>query len=155
PLLRLPHKTSRLSRQLDAGLRSESEPADVVVEVGVLETQADLDGADVARVLEDLGGAEDAERLVIAYRRSAHTYRSHLAVEQIAGMDQVLLERRGHRDDLECRAGLVGVDDRAVLASLRLRLAGPVRVVGRLVGQRQDVAVVRIHDDDAAAGRAG
>ena len=77
-----------------------------------------------------------------------------LASMIVAGVDGVLFERGAGGDDLERRSRLVQILDRAIAAQLFARVAIGVRIeVGR-VGERQDLAGARIHDDRRAAGRA-
>ena len=68
--------------------------------------------------------------------------------------DHALVDRRRHRQRLERRARLVLVgDDLRLVAVGLLRVVDLVggQVVGRVVGRRQDVARVRLHDQDQPA----
>ena len=58
----------------------------------------------------------------------------------------------GH--DLEGRAGLVGVRDRAVAAQLRRVPVVLVRIEARGAGHREDLAVPRVHQDEHPGGGA-
>ena len=76
---------------------------------------------------------------------------TRVAVDEIGGADQAFFDRRRRGDDLERRAGLVGVLDRPVAASDQVGAAELVRVEGRPVRKREDFAGLRLHDDRRAA----
>src|SRR3954451_16186250 len=54
-----------LAGKLDAGLRTEAKRADVTIKALFAQTQAELDGADVAGISEDLRDGEKTESFVI------------------------------------------------------------------------------------------
>jgi hypothetical protein len=85
--------------------------------------------------------------------RPATTSPPRVGVDQRVDVHHLLFERRGRRDNLERRARLVEVLDRAVPPLVLLRVAERVRVEGRLVRHRQDLAGPRIHDDGGTALR--
>ena len=86
--------------------------------------------------------------------RLPNVMRPGLHVDQIGRPEHVLFERRRRRHDLEGRSRLVEILDRAVAPRLFADAPVGVRVEGRVVRHREDLARVRIHDDGGAAGGA-
>ena len=75
-------------------------------------------------------------------------------VDQIVGGDEPFFERRRGGDDLERRSRLVEILNAAVAAVAFGGRAIGVGIERRRVGEREDLAGGRVHDDDASAGRA-
>ena len=71
----------------------------------------------------------------------------------VLGRDQLLLQRARDRERLEGRARLVVELDGAVLARVLRRALHVVGVHPRPVGQRQDGARARVHDERGGPGR--
>jgi hypothetical protein len=69
------------------------------------------------------------------------------------GRDDLLLERGRRGDDLERGSRLVEALDRAVAARPLVGLRERVRVEGRPVREREDLAGPRVHDDRRARER--
>ena len=72
-------------------------------------------------------------------------------VERRVRRDLAVLERAGDRERLERRAGLVGRAGRAVRHRVVGRLVELVGVHARPVGEREDRAVARVHDERGRA----
>ena len=174
-----PPDAAALAGQVDAGLGGEAA-VDVVGQVqeaerlGILvkcaraDELADLHERDVARVLHGL-----RERLAAVAGRlpaldrigTAEHGDAAAAVKRRAFIDHALLERHGQRDDLERRAGLVGIRECLVAPLLLLRGGQQLRAlvgVGLgvdglliLVADLLVVVEVKIPERDHAEDRAG
>ena len=74
---------------------------------------------------------------------------------QLVGAKRARGERRGDRERLDGRARLEAIGDRAVADRVGGRAAPPrvVRIERRVVRDREDLAGLRIHHDDAARAR--
>jgi hypothetical protein len=139
--------------QLDGGSLAEVELADPAVQRRLAEAVGDLGGADVRRGGEDLGHGQPLGGVgVVDDVARGVLPAALLAVERLVLADDALLERGGHGDRLEGRAGLVGGLDGEVVGLLGA-LDGVVGVEGRAVGEREDLAVARVEHDDAGADR--
>ena len=149
------HDAALLAREVGAGRLAEAEAPHPLVELLGAEPQADRDRADVGGLLEDLarGQRDRAARVRLADHAVIEPDRRR-QVELRARRDLVLLERARDRERLERRAGLVGGGDRAVLARVVGRVAGVVGVDPRPVGEREQRAAARVHDDRGGAARA-
>ena len=114
------HDAALLAGKVDAGRLAEPEPVHPVVEPLGAELLADQVGADVARVLEDLG---DGQRLVAVVLGVVDLPVGELEdrrdVELRVRRDHPVLERAGDRDRLERRARLVVEPDRLVFGPPR------------------------------------
>ena len=103
------------------GLLAEAELRDPVHQRRRAELLGDRDRADVRRVREDLRDAS-ASRCRAARRRGctrSATWIEYGSVNFVVGVTSPLRERAGDRDELERRAGLVGVGDGAVALQSR------------------------------------
>ena len=149
------HDARLLARQVGAGRLAEAEAPHPLVELPGAEPEADLDRADVGGLLEDLarGQRDRAARVRLADHAVVELDRRRQAELRVR-RDLVLLERARDGERLERRAGLVGGADRAVLARVVGRVAGVVGVDPRPVGEREQRAAARVHDDRGGAARA-
>ena len=85
PVFQPPQQAAIFAGQVDSGQAAESVGADVVVEFGRAEPQADLDGAHVARMRQNLRHREQAIGLVIADAMAGDVDRAHLAIHHLVG----------------------------------------------------------------------
>ena len=118
------------------------------------ERQPDLDGADVARLHHHVG--ERQRPVVVRVVDDARSEPDFSAgdVDDVVDADHVLFERRARGHDLERRSGLVDVLHGAVAPMLGRCARERVRIERRLVGQRENLAGLRRHDQHRAAGGA-
>ena len=153
-LLEVEQDAALLAGQVDAGRAAEAEAADPGVEPLGAESQADHDRADVGGLLEDLARGERPVAGVVGLADLAVGHGDRRRdVEARVRRHLALLERGRDGERLEGRAGLVGGADRAVLARVVGRVAERVGVHPRPVGEREDGAVARVHDDRRRALR--
>ena len=134
--------------------RAEAEAPHPAVEALGAEPLADHDRADVGGLREDLARGERAvaDRVRLADLAVGDGDRGR-KVEARARRDLALLQRGRDGERLERGARLVVGADRAVLAGVVGRVAERVGVDLRPVGEREDGAVARIHDDRGRALR--
>ena len=91
--------------------------------------------------------------MVVAQHLAGEIKAAVLAVEPVIQPHSMLVERAGHRHDLEGRARLEHVGDHPVSAVGRVGVPGLVGGVCRPVGQRENGAGPRVHHHDAGARR--
>src|SRR2546421_8878466 len=92
PSVQFPDHAFTFPWQLDAGLLAESEGANVFVEFWGPEAERDFDGADVARLREDVGHGEHAESLVVVNPVASEQDGTIFAVENFTGAREILIE---------------------------------------------------------------
>ncbi len=119
---------------------AESEGANVFVEALVAEPQRNFDGADVARLRDDVRHGQHAVRLAVADTHSVDDDRSHLAVEHLVWASDFLFQAGGDGHHLESRARLVDVADRAVFEGLVVNFLPEIGIECGPVGERQNLA---------------
>ncbi len=144
-----------------AGKGAVGEPADPEPPEHVgnrlrLHRQRDARGPDVARLREHRREIDAAElRLVLGDDAIVDRERAGRRVDDAARVVGAALQRRGHHERLEARAGLEDVGDRAVAIIFGPILRPVVRVVRRLIDHREHFAGSRVeHDDRARQGAA-
>ena len=127
----------------------------VDVEARLPEARADLQRPDVGALREDLGRGEPLAdvRVGDGLHVLRELERAALAVDLLGGLERPRGERRGDGERLHDRARLEAVGHGAVASRVGLRLAVVVRVVAGRGGDREDVARVRIDDDERRALR--
>src|SRR6266700_6401824 len=114
PADRLGH-AARFPRKFYSGLLAESETANIFVEAVFAQTEANLDGADVARFGENVRDRQQSVRTTVVDSHTIEDDRSHLTVENFVWTSDFLLQRTRDGYQLESRTGLVDVADRVVL----------------------------------------
>ena len=132
---------------------AEPEAPHPPVEARRLELHADHHRAHVRRAGQDLRCRQCAVAVLVGLTDGPVGHldlAGHL--EDRVGLDQALLERTGHRERLEGRAGLVVELDGPVLAGVVGGARRVVRVHARPVGQRQDRPGAGVHDERRRAG---
>ena len=141
-----------LARQVDARGLAEAEAPDPAIEVVGAEPLPDRHGADVGGLLEDLGRGQGhvAARVRLADLAVGHGDRRR-EVERRVRPHLALLERGGHGERLERRAGLVGHARRPVHHRVVRRVEQAVGVDARPVGERQHGPVLRVHHERGGA----
>ena len=132
---------------------SEAEPVDVAAEPFRANPETRLDRADVAGFHNDVFEREHAVRVDVADLAPGEGDEPWGAIDQVTGLKNALLDSRRCRDELEGRAGLVGVLNDPVPPRVIGRLVEDVRIERRVVRQREDLTRARIHDDGGASGR--
>ena len=98
PSVQFPEHAFTFPGQLDAGLLAESERANVFVEFRGPEPERYFDGADVARLREDVGHGEHAESLVVVNPVASEQDGTIFAVEHFTGAREILIESGGQRN---------------------------------------------------------
>ena len=154
PLVDREHEPGALSRVVDPGGRAEPEPLHPVRQPLWAELLRERDGADVRRELEDL-----RDRVVHRPARLGVVHRALPARAELEPVrqsesrlrgDEPVGERTRDRDQLEGRAGLVGVRQRAVPQQAGRPFGharGVVRVVAGCLGHGENLAGRRVEDD--------
>ena len=94
-------------------------------------------------------------RPAVAYAHAIDDDRSHLAVKHFVRSRNLLFQAGGDRHHLEGRAGLVDVADGAVFQGLVLNFLSNIRIECGPVGERQNLAGVRIFHDRRAGDGVG
>ncbi len=82
PILQAAKHSPAFPRQVDAGGLAETKRANVVVKFGSAQAQAYLNGADVARIGQDLRNAEIAVCFMIANAMPGNVNRALLTIDQ-------------------------------------------------------------------------
>src|SRR3954451_9960459 len=150
---RVPDDTGARAAEVGAEHLSEAEAVDADTEEIRAELLTDLDRTDVARLGNDVDERQQPVMMRVGDLARAERDVAGVAVDEIGGADHAFFDRGGSGDDLERGAGLVGVLDRTIPASDEVGAAELVRVEGRPVRQREDLAGLRLHDDGRAARR--
>src|SRR6185503_5462847 len=109
PALNLAQDAVGFTRKLDACFRTEAETPDVFVHRGVADSHSEFDRGNVARLCESFSNRQRSEWLMIVDQASGDSDRTHLAVDVIGGLSEVLLQRGRESDDFECRTRFVNV----------------------------------------------
>ena len=113
----------------------------------------DLDGADVGRDTQDVGGGQDAEGIAILDQLAAHLDRAVPGVEQHVFVDVAVVEGRGGEEDLHGRAGFDDVAEGAGAGVGVVELAEAIRVEAGRFGEGEDVAGLRVERQHHSALR--
>jgi hypothetical protein len=142
-----------LGRQLDVGARAEAKQPKRAMQARAPERRADLGGADVARVREDLSGREQLVAVRIVNHRVGDAHRAVLAVDLLTLVDRARRQRAGDGERLHDRAGFEAVADRAIAPRGRLGTTGRIGIEGRVVREREDLSSLRIHHHHVAGAR--
>src|SRR5260370_4303899 len=146
-------QAARFTGKFDPGLLAESESADVLVKPLVSQPQRDFDGADIARLRDNVGYRKHAVRSAVADAHAVDDDRSHLAVEHFVGARDLLFQSGPDSDHFEGRTGLVDVADRAVFQGLVANFLPNIGIECGPVGERQNLSGVRVfHDHRAGYG---
>ena len=143
-------QAARFTRKFDPGLLAESEGANVFVKSLVSQPQRDFNGAHIARLRQNVGHREHAMRLAVADAHAIDHDRSHLAIEHFIGARDFLFQSGRNSHHLESRSRLVDVANRAVFQGLVANLLPNIGIERRPVGERQNLAGVRIFHDHGA-----
>src|SRR5208282_787978 len=143
----------RFAWQLDPCPLTESEGANVFIEPLVAEPQRHFDGANVARLRNNIGDREHSMRPAVADAHAIDDNRSHLAVKHFVRSRNLLFQSGGDSHHLESRSGLVNIAHGAIFQSVVLNFLPNIRIECGPVGERQNLAGVRIlHDRRAGNG---
>ncbi len=156
PVVDRAQQSARFAGKLDAGPRSESEVADVLVELVGAELERELDGADIARLGECLGdgdGAEATIALVVVNDLTGDVDLAALAIDHVIGLGNGLIHRRGVGDELEDGTGLIDVADRVVAQQVGRGVAKLIGIECGTDGEGQNLAGVHVLHDDGAVER--
>jgi hypothetical protein len=148
PLVERKREPRRLARKVDPGRLPEPEAVDPQGEPALAEALRDRDRPDVRRVLDDLahGHVFGAARVGLT-DRAIGDLQGRGQAERRTRAYHSFLQSGGDGHELERRAGLVGVRDRAVAAPVGTRLAEAIRVEARRGRHREDFAGLRVHHD--------
>ena len=154
PLPGIEQETGRLARKVEGGRAAQAERPQVPVDAQLPELLADLDGAHVRGVGDDVGDRPRARRVglvVVDLRRADGDV---VGDGDLGGrVDDPLLEGAGDGHRLVGRARFVDLGDRLVGGR---RARRPAVGAGREAGHGQDVARLRVgHDGDPALGLGG
>src|SRR6185436_17974413 len=80
---------------------------------------------------------------------------THLTIDSVVGSHQAFLDRSRVSNDLESRAGLINILERAIGATLRLVFGWLIRIKSGRVGQGENLTGMRIHNDRSPGLRMG
>ncbi len=117
---------------------------------GRRQRERDLRRADVRRLLDHLLDRQRAVGMRVVNRVGADREGARRRLDHRVRPHRAALERRCDGERLQRRAGLEDIGERAVAHLLARDLVARIRVVGRPVGQRQDLAGLRVEDHEAA-----
>jgi hypothetical protein len=112
--------------------------------------QRHLGDTDVGRLLDHLRHGQRAMRVGVGNRGAADGDAAGRTVDHRIGAELAALQRQRRGKRLERRPRLEGVGQRPVPQLGPRQAFAIVRVVGRQIDQRQDLAAADINDDDAA-----
>src|SRR5712692_6365182 len=144
PVVYCTQESGRLAAQIDTCARSKSEPLHVLVHRFVADQEAELDRADVTRFRQSVSDCKHAIRMTIVNQPAGDSDRTHLTIDLVIWLDQPLFNRGRVSNYFERRTWLVDILQRSVRArfgGIRGRLIG---IKGGRIGQRQDLARVRL-----------
>src|SRR5438132_7138245 len=127
PILKPAQHYSALARKVNTSLLAKSEGADIFVKFRRANSYGDLDGPDVARLRQNVGHRQQAERLVVANAVARHVHRAIFAIENFFGTDEVLIKRGSQCNQLKRRAGFVNCADRPIHPRFALYVVRRVR----------------------------
>ncbi len=147
PLLVGHEQAGGFGRAVDSRFLAEAELTQGVVELLRPDPLADFDGADVARVLDDVLQGQQAVAVDVMHGVLADAIGAVFAVERRFGRQVGEFERGGGAEDLQRRSGLEGVGDGAIAPESLLGVVKGVRI--ECGGQRegQDFPGPRRHHD--------
>ncbi len=154
PFLQRVHHSRRLAGQRNARPLSQLKVlCHVVVQLGWADRHADSNRADIAGMHQHIFKRQCTITMIFVNREPCDLDRAQAAVDHGFRPQPCGLQRCRKRDYLEDRSRLEG-DHGCVILTRRHVLAAlhrNIRIEGRITGQRQDVAGLRIEDDDAPA----
>src|SRR4051812_47078165 len=107
-----------LGRQVNVRGLSKAHAVDVTGETLITDTQAQLDSANIGRLLHDLLDGEQTEGLMVMDQAAEHHNRSHLTIDDVGRRGNAFFYSRDGGDDLKCRSGLIGQTDGTIAPGL-------------------------------------
>src|SRR5262249_11247538 len=128
-----------------AGLLADPERAQAGDQLLLAEPLADLGGADVRGLAQNGGGRRPVHRVRVVDLAPGVRPQAVLTVEQLVRPQQALLDRAGHHEALDGRAGLELILDGAIAPDHRVA-PGLVPVEGWVPGQSEHRPGVHVQD---------
>src|SRR4029077_20782470 len=137
-----------LAWQFNPSALAKSKAPDVFVKFLIADAESKFRCPDVARFDQNVAHAQIAKRAMIVQSGASIVPEAVLAKNLRIRTQLVFIENRGSGDDLEGRTWLLHVDDGPVFHLFGLRLGAWFYIKFRGVGEGQDFACLRPHQND-------
>jgi len=154
PVCVIVEATVSFAGQRDVGQRAEAETPQTFPQRLAFHRQRNLARSDVARFLDHAGDIERAEILDIANGVAPDLEMPRCCLDDGIWLVLPGFEPDRYRERLHRRAGFEQIGHRAIAEILDFQIAAIVRIVRRLIDQRDNLARRRIDDDHRSRARA-